>query len=59
MSKRFNELSSDEQIARLRNVIEVLASWLLYAQTGFGDQDVKGIHNLIEYGTVTVKVEDE
>jgi hypothetical protein len=39
---------ADEQIERIEDAIRVLAWWLVQAQTGFGQQDARGIEDILD-----------
>ena len=46
-------MSGDDKlrIARLELAVETMASWLVQAQTGFGERDAKGIHKILDGGS--------
>lgn len=36
-----------DEVARLRKAVSTMAWWLVQAQTGFGEQDARGIEDIL------------
>lgn len=44
------DLSLEEKVERLRTALGILTTWLVQAQTGFGERDAQGVENYVVYG---------
>lgn len=46
------QLEIEKRVGRCEDAIRTMAHWLVQAQTGFGEQDAKGIEDILD-GTKT------
>jgi hypothetical protein len=52
-------LTDSDRIERLEQTVKTLAWWLVQAQTGFGEQDARGIEALLNTAAASARTKEE